>query len=314
MILTKSVKIKVNGNNINHLIKLGYSNLNFGEEVEIFTEHLSKGSHVKIRVKCDICGKERDNLMYKEYIRNLKSGGYYSCSGKCSSNKNRATNLKKYGVDYYSKTTESKQKIKETCLSKYGVENYSQTTECLEKIKRTMIRKYEVENASNLEYFKEKRKNTMNERYGVDYYVLHPEFKDKSEKTCIHNIGVKHPMMIIEEVRRRLQKRGLDFETNDYKIYRRKVDYYTKKNKKIIIDNWNGHDYYDGEYIRENFNLQGQNGDYPTIDHMKSVKDCFIEGLLPIFAADINNLCITKRRLNSKKNSKSYLIGQCVAL
>lgn len=168
MILTKLVKIKVNVNNINRLIKLGYSNLKFGEEVEIFTEHLSKGSHVKIRVMCDICGKERDNLMYKEYLKNLESGGYYSCVGKCSSDKNRMTNLKKYGVEYYSKTAESKQKIKETNLSKYGVENYSQTAECLDKIKKIMLSKYGVENASNLEYFKEKRKKTMNERHGVD--------------------------------------------------------------------------------------------------------------------------------------------------
>ena len=67
----------------------------------------------------------------------------------------------------------------------------------------------------------------------------------------------------------------------------------------------NGKDYYDGEYIKDNLEKKIQDGDYPTIDHKKSVKECFDEGMLPIYVAELDNLCITKRSINSKKGSKT---------
>jgi hypothetical protein len=181
--------------------------------------------------------------------------------------------------------------------------------ECfVQKRMETCIEKYGVDNPSKFEDFKTKRKGTMIERFGVDYYVLHAEFREKSEKSFMQNFGVKHPMKIKDEVRKRLNKKGLDFETDEYKIYRNKVDYLTRKNKKTLYDSWNGFDFYDKEYILENLHLPGQHGDYPTIDHKKSVKECFDEGLLPLYVAEIDNLCITKRRVNSKKNKKSNFI------
>lgn len=305
MIVTEFVNLKVNINNIEHLKERGYQDLKIKQVIEVKVEDLSKGSHVKITVKCGVCGKIRENLMYKEYLRNLKSGNYYSCKGKCSSDKNRMTNMEKYGVEHYSKTIESKNKIKETSLLKYGVENYMQTEKCIGKIKNTMLERYGVENASNLEFFKQKRKKTMIERYGVDYYVLHHDFLDKSKETSVKNYGVDHPMKLKSVVRERLNKQGLDFETDEFRIYRSKVDYLTRKNKNQLLDSWDGFDFYDGEYIRGNFSLVGQHGDYPTIDHKKSVKECFLEGILPIYVASFDNLCFTKRRINSKKKDNS---------
>ena len=83
------------------------------------------------------------------------------------------------------------------------------------------------------------------------------------------------------------------------------VDKFTKYNKQILFQKWDGKDYYDNEYIKDNLNKKIQDGDYPTIDHKKSVKECFNEGILPIYVADLENLCITKRSINSKKGSKS---------
>lgn len=259
---------------------------------------------MKIEVKCDVCGKERGNLMYREYLKNLKSGGYYSCQGRCSSDKNKNTCLEKYGVDNPTKSSEILERRHNKNILKYGPDYTEIFTQ---NFKNHMIDKYGVDNPSKLIEIRDKRKKTMIERYNVEYYVLSEDFKDKSEKTCIKNCGKSHYMKVKSEVKKRLNKKGLDFETKNFIIYRRSVDKFTKYNKKELFEKWNGMDAYDGEYIKENFNLNGQHGDYPTIDHIKSVKECFNEGLLPIHVSDINNLCITKRRLNSKKGSRNNI-------
>ena len=124
MIVTEFVSLKVNINNIEHLKESGYKDLKLKEIIEVKVKDLSKGSHVKLTVKCDVCGNIRENLMYKEYLRNLESGFYYSCKGKCSSDKNRKTNMEKYGVDNPSKCEEIKNKKVQTSLKNYGVEYY----------------------------------------------------------------------------------------------------------------------------------------------------------------------------------------------
>jgi len=303
MIISNTVMVKVNTKNIKSLKEHGYNNLKIKNEIEIKVEHLSKGSHYLIDVCCDVCQKQR-SIMYKEYLYNLKSGGYYSCQGICSTGKNKKTCLEKYGVDNPTKSVEILEKRHLNNILKYG---YEYNTLFNEKLKLSIMDKYGVDNLSKSEEVREKRKKTMIERYNVEYYVLSKEFKNKSEKSCIKNYGKSHPMKIKEEVKKRLNKMGLDFETNDFIIYRRLVDKFTKYNRNKLLENWNGNDAYDGEYIKENFNLKGQHGDYPTIDHIKSVKECFNEGLLPIYVADINNLCITKRRINSKKGFKNNI-------
>ncbi len=47
-----------------------------------------------------------------------------------------------------------------------------------------------------------------------------------------------------------------------------------------------------------------QHGDYPTIDHKISVHYGFINNINPEEISSLENLCLTKRRINSKKNSK----------
>lgn len=86
-----------------------------------------------------------------------------------------------------------------------------------------------------------------------------------------------------------------------------KVLLLTKKLKIQLLDNWNGCDFYDGEDIRDNFNLPNGHKDYPTIDHKKSVHYCFTNNVPVDECADITNLCLTKRCINSSKGKKNYL-------
>jgi hypothetical protein len=123
MIITKKLKIKFNSANKKHFESLGYIYEN-KKEIEIPIEHLNIGSNYKVKVKCDICEKIKE-IPYKSYLKNLNNGNYYSCSVKCSQNKTKNTNLKKYGVDVVFKNETIKNKIMNIHKQKYGVDNIS---------------------------------------------------------------------------------------------------------------------------------------------------------------------------------------------
>lgn len=58
MIITKSVKIKVNSLNIIDLTQKGYE-CERGKIIDIKPKHLTKGSHTKLRVMC-VTKKEKN--------------------------------------------------------------------------------------------------------------------------------------------------------------------------------------------------------------------------------------------------------------
>ena len=68
--------------------------------------------------------------------------------------------------------------------------------------------------------------------------------------------------------------------------------------------NWNGNDYYSGEDILENFNLNSNDKNYPTIDHKNSVRYGFDNNISAEEISKIDNLCITTRSNNSSKGEK----------
>jgi hypothetical protein len=93
-------------------------------------------------------------------------------------------------------------------------------------------------------------------------------------------------------------------KNNEYKKYRNKITILTNKNKEKLLENWDGRDYYDGEYIKDNFVLPNSNKEYPTIDHKISVYYGFNNNISVEEISNINNLCITKKYINSSKNKK----------
>ena len=282
MILTKKIEITLNPANMKHFASLGYKNLKPRNKLIIPVEHLNNGSHSIVKVKCDICGQEKD-LIYRFYLKNFNKHGFYCCGSKCSRLKAKKTSIEKYGVEYYS----NEKKFKKTCLEKFGVENPSQVKE-----------------------FKDKRKNTMLERHGVEYYVLSKDFLEKSEKTSMINYGTYHPMMSdkMKEIKKEYHiKNGFNISTNEFELYKNKVYLLTKKIKKQLLEIWNGLDYYDNEYIKDNFNLPGSHGNYPTIDHKISIFEGFKNNIEAEEIAKLENLCFTKRCINSKKHIKTNL-------
>lgn len=184
---------------------------------------------------------------------------------------------------------------------------------------------------------KDLREKGMYEKYGSTYSYCIPEIKQKIQNTNLGKFGCISPLGN-DDIRNKIKdifisKYGVDnpFKSNEvqklireknneefksiddrilFKRYKYKVLYLTYKNKECLIFNWNGFDYYDGEYIRENFKLSSNHNEYPTIDHKISILYGFKNNIDPFVIASIDNLCITKRKINSTKgylNSTEFI-------
>ena len=112
-----------------------------------------------------------------------------------------------------------------------------------------------------------------------------------------------------EKMRRTKQDKGIyltDKKLTLFELYRKKVLKLSFHNKKKIFDNWDGYDYYDNEYIKAYLKEDSNSKLYPTIDHKISVLYGFKNNIDPGKISAIENLCITKKSINSKKGSKNY--------
>jgi hypothetical protein len=98
-----------------------------------------------------------------------------------------------------------------------------------------------------------------------------------------------------------------------FKNYYKKCISITKKNirKYNFKEKWNGLDYYDNEYILDNLNLNHTSPLYPTIDHKISIFYGFNNNISVYEISNIENLCITKRKINSSKSTKCEWDFKC---
>jgi hypothetical protein len=179
-------------------------------------------------------------------------------------------------------------KIKETMFDRYG-DLYSKTQECKEKISSTILSKYGFSHYSKTDEYKDKFKLTCLNKYGVDNPFKSSEFKIQENKRKV--MEDKMLWITVEEL-------------SDWKLYRNKVRNITRLSVKKL--EWNGTDYYDNEYIKENFSLHHLDSNYPTIDHKTSIFDGFVNNLPIEVIASVDNLCWTKRIINITKNKKSH--------
>jgi very-short-patch-repair endonuclease len=203
MILDKKVKIKITKKNINHY-KVFFENISLKDIIEIDVEnHLQSGSNIKLNVSCDICGIKRF-IGFNSYNKNINSNSsykIYTCD-KCSHIKLKDTNLKKYGVEYYSKHPERNDKVKKTCNERYGSEHFSKTDEYKERVSKTNLEKFGYENPfMDNEMIKKKFK----EKYGVEHPSQVPEIYEKIKKSNLIKTGYESPLSspkIREDVRK----------------------------------------------------------------------------------------------------------------
>lgn len=217
-IITKEVEIKPSGKSIQYYKDRGYD-AKWHESLMVNVEDLPSNSNIKVRVVCDICGRENETT-YQHYIRSVENYGYYTCK-YCNYKKAVETNRALYGVEYYTQTKEYKEQTKNTCNLKYGVDYPSQSPEIREKaiasliahynvdnptksaeirntVKETVRERYGVNSVSQLDFVKEKRKKSIRKRFGVDHALQSIEGQKRKELTCIERFGVPHAMQCNE--------------------------------------------------------------------------------------------------------------------
>jgi len=271
MLKNEKIQVSISYRNITHYIKLGYNPI-LDEYLEIFTEHLPSSSHVKVDVFCSICGRVSE-LMYCKYIENKKRHGFYGCK-KCSRQKAAITSIDKYGVDNYSKTEEFKIRTEKTFMEKYGFKTNLLTSE-----------------------HKEYTKKYLEENYNVSNFY---DIRRKSNKKRFKLIQNIHDL-IVKEFELIESKYNEDIINESYLLYRNECRRLTKRNIKKLFENWDGTDFYDGERIEDYFSLDHNDKRYPTIDHKTSVYCGFKNSIDPADIGSVENLCITKRGINSSK-------------
>jgi len=327
MILTKTLKIKVNPVLDRTYYKLGYydkEKTNGTVEITINIKDLNKSSKENIKVVCDICGKEK-KITYYKYLQNIKKYKVYSCSQKCSAFKNKLTKKEKYGDENYN----NRIKAKNTCIKKYGVENVQQDKKIKEKTNKTNFKKYGGNAPNFSKEVQEKHKNTTFKNNGINFYnewrqnikiVLKEKYNDenynnreKNRQTNLERYGTENPMQN-DKIKNKARKSKLengsyytDEQRSNYMNYWLGVKRETNKNKKQLFENWDGIDFYDGENIKNNFTYDSGDKKYPTIDHKISVFYGFKNNISTVEIGKIENLCITKRGINSSKNKKTQI-------
>ena len=262
------MKIFISYRNKTHYLKLGYNPI-LNKDLEIKTEHLPSSSHVRVDAICAICSSE-NNLMYYKYIYNVNRQGFYGCR-KCSRQKAAMTSLDKYGVDNYSKTDEYKERVEKTNMEKYGFKTNLLTPEHKEISKNILLEKYGTENFWEIRRPNGKNKLVINEN------II---------KTMIINSEDLYTTVYMD---------------NDFHLYRNECRRITNTNLKLLMGNWDGLDYYTKDDILDNFNLDFNDPNYPTIDHKTSIYFGYNNGISSAEIGSIENLCMTKRTINSKK-------------
>lgn len=167
-------------------------------------------------------------------------------------------------------------------FEKYG-QTYSSHVESIKsKTQKTNLEKYNHISPFGNKEIQNNIKKILSDKYGVDNIFKSEEFQNKIRKE------------------REIKYKNIDIEL--FKEYRKSVRLYTNRNRKILFEKWDGIDYYDGEYIKGFLKYSSNNINYPTIDHKISCIFGFKNKILPEEISKIENLCITKRIINSKKS------------
>jgi len=206
MILDNEIIIKKHPHYYKIILEL-YNNTD-EEYYKIPINKLSKNSHMKIKVKCDICGKEKI-LTYSKYNKNIKKYNIYSCSEKCAKIKVKLTKKELYDDENYNNMNKNKltkkelyddenynnrEKFKNTNLKRYGVTHYNKLKKFIKKIQDTKLKRYNDKNYNNNELMKK----IILDKYNTNCTLKLENIKLKSKKTKIEKIKNKYNVDILD--------------------------------------------------------------------------------------------------------------------
>lgn len=142
----------------------------------------------------------------------------------------------------------------------------------------------------------------------TDYAKLHPaEFGLDNRVLNMHQF-TNTPESIAKGIQTKKEKgliqQWVDKQNIEWKKYWKVCNHYTRKMRKVMLETWDGYDYIDGEYIKDNLTLHYSDKNYPSLDHIKPRSKCFEEGMTVRECCNPTNLAWTKRINNSRKYNK----------
>jgi len=304
MILTEKTTLLITNRNYKYWVDKGSYDVERNQSLIVFVKDLKNNCHNKIEVKCDKCGDIKE-ITYQNYNKYTKNQTILYFCNHCNADRVKESFELRFGkgitngmfVKEYrekqktevkkSMTKEVNDKRQQTNLERYG---FNVPCKCKE-IKEKLVNSHNSKTPDEISIINSKREQTLMKKYGVTNINKLDNILEKSKETRISN-GMQVP----------------DDQLTDIQIYRKRVSSITNKVKKKLFENWNGYDYYDGEYIENNLLLGKYNVNYPTIDHKNSVLYGFLNNIDPEIIGNIDNLCITKLTNNSHKNSKTFFI------
>lgn len=115
------------------------------------------------------------------------------------------------------------------------------------------------------------------------------------EKIRIASTGRKHTVEGDKKFKETMESLGFrisDGDLSDFKLYKRKVLFYTKKSKKE-------------KFSKEELSGIGRGRDKKHIDHIVSITEGFNKGILPMIIGSKSNIRILDSIINCKKFTKS---------
>lgn len=203
MLLDEYIEIVVDGHTLEYYREKGYDvptyidkrynkeRVKKGTKIIIKTEDLTHGSHQKVRVRCDNCGKETSPT-FQNYLKSISSGndGKYYCH-KCSAIHNRQTNLEKYSVETPRQNKDINDKAIKTNIQRYGGNSPSISKEVIEKIKQINLEKYGIGCILELPEHIESRKRVSLEKFGTEIPTQSSICLELIKKTNLKKYGTE---------------------------------------------------------------------------------------------------------------------------
>ena len=215
IVVSKEVDVKIAPTTMRYYEELGYAIpkkrnkdgklvLDRYTSIKVKIEHLPKMANVFILAKCDYCGQEKE-IRYDVYTRITERGiiNRYACQN-CMYIKQEESMLKTYGFKKLGSIPEFQEKQKNTNIHKYGVPYYFQTKEFNQLLR---------DEAKGSYTFRDSRKTLTCFICGVEFKRY--QYKIKDRYFCSTKCSVEYQQMenhpnwkggIVSEKRRLLNR------------------------------------------------------------------------------------------------------------
>lgn len=194
LVIPQTVNIRTSGSNCKYFREKGYEFEKCGEFIEVNVLDLKKCSTIKVKYKCDFCGKETEKEYY--YVTDSISKNIpIICNNQaCINKKIERTCMERYGVKSTNQTKAKKEQIKNTLQQNYGVDSPFLSQTIKDRAKQTSFNRYGVDNPAKSQQVIDKMLETNNKKYGGDAPMCSKEIKNKSVATCQAKYGCNNPM------------------------------------------------------------------------------------------------------------------------